>query len=77
MRVSTRTCYGLRALAEIAGGYPDRPIPLPEVASRQRVSLKYLEQVMAIHKAAKFARERGGMAGSGRPDCSLHSRMPR
>lgn len=63
MRISTRTRYGLRALADLARGYPDRPIPLAEVARRQRISVKYLEQVVAILKAAKLVKPIRGVNG--------------
>lgn len=46
MLISTRGKYGLRVIIDLAehdnGGY----IPMKEVAERQKISLKYLEQIL-------------------------------
>jgi len=63
MRISTRTRYGFRALAELAKGYPDKPISLKQISSHQNVSLKYLEQVIAALKAAGIVRAVRGNSG--------------
>ena len=48
MMISTRGRYALRVLADLAehggGGF----IPLKEVAERQEISLKYLENIMTV-----------------------------
>lgn len=63
MQVSTKTRYGMRAIADMAEGYPDRPISLREIAKRQRISQKYLEQVAAVLKSAGIIRSVRGPAG--------------
>lgn len=63
MKIPTRTRYGLRAMAEIARGYPEQPITLREVSERQGLSLKYLEQLVARLKAAGLVRSVRGVHG--------------
>lgn len=63
MRISTRTRYGARALAELAAAYPVGPVPLRELARSQRLSVKYLEQIMARLKSAGLVRAVRGMRG--------------
>lgn len=31
---------------EIAGGYPDRPVPIKDISEKQAVSVAYLEQIL-------------------------------
>jgi Rrf2 family protein len=63
MRICTRTRYGARALAELAAAYPVGPVPLRELARSQRLSVKYLEQIMARLKSAGLVRAVRGMRG--------------
>jgi Rrf2 family protein len=46
LRLSTKGQYGVRAMFEIAQGYPDKPVPIKEIAERQAVSVAYLEQIL-------------------------------
>ncbi|MBI4689510.1 MAG: Rrf2 family transcriptional regulator [Nitrospirae bacterium] len=46
LRLSTKGQYGVRAMFEIAKGYPDKPIPIKEISERQDVSVAYLEQIL-------------------------------
>lgn len=63
MKIPTRTRYGLRAMVEIARGSPERPITLREVSENQGLSLKYLEQLVAMLKAAGLVRSVRGVNG--------------
>ncbi|WP_320130326.1 Rrf2 family transcriptional regulator [uncultured Sphaerochaeta sp.] len=45
MKISTRGRYGLRLLVDLAENHQDHPIALSQVAERQGVSEKYLQQV--------------------------------
>ena len=63
MQISTKTRYGMRAIADLAEGYPDRAISLREIAKRQRISHKYLEQVAAVLKSAGVVRSVRGPPG--------------
>ncbi len=63
MRLSTRTRYGARALAELAAAAGDDAVPVGTLAARQRLSPKYLEQIMATLKAAGLVRAERGRDG--------------
>jgi Rrf2 family protein len=63
MRLSTRTRYGARALAELAAAPGDAAVPVAALAERQRLSPKYLEQIMAALKAAGLVRAERGRDG--------------
>ena len=52
MKLSTRTRYGIRAMAELARNYGQGPMQLRMIAKKQDISTKYLEHLMAILKAA-------------------------
>ena len=44
--ISTRGRYALRVMIDLAEHYPDGYIPMKIIASRQNISLKYLEQIL-------------------------------
>lgn len=46
LRLSTKGQYGVRAMFEIARGYPDRTVSIKEISDRQEVSVAYLEQIL-------------------------------
>jgi len=46
LRLSTKGQYGVRAMFEIAKGYPSRPTNIKEISERQEVSVAYLEQIL-------------------------------
>lgn len=46
MMVSTRGRYALRVMIDLAEHSPEGFIPMKEVAARQGISLKYLEQIV-------------------------------
>jgi len=46
LRLSTKGQYGVRAMFEIARGYPEKPVPIKEIAEKQAVSVAYLEQIL-------------------------------
>lgn len=48
MRLSKRTRYGFRLMVELARSFEKGPLSLKEIAARQNLSLKYLEQIV-IH----------------------------
>ena len=52
MKLSTRTRYGIRAMVELARHYDRGALRLKSIAQRQDISVKYLEHLMAILKAA-------------------------
>lgn len=63
MRLSTRTRYGIRAMLELAENVGRGPLQLRIIAHRQDISVKYLDQLMAILKSAGFVRSIRGSKG--------------
>ena len=57
MKVSTRVEYGMQALADIAlySGTGD-VVSAPDIAERQKISHKYLEQILTRLKHAGLIR---------------------
>ncbi|OHB54520.1 MAG: AsnC family transcriptional regulator [Planctomycetes bacterium GWF2_50_10] len=52
MKLSTRSRYGVRALLELAIDYDKGPLQIKTIAEREKISNKYLEQLIAILKAS-------------------------
>jgi len=63
MKLSTRTRYGLRALLELAKNYGKGPLQLKVIAKQQDISVKYLEQLMAVLKLAGIVKSVRGPSG--------------
>ncbi len=63
MKLSTRTRYGVRAILELAMSGNKGPLQLKIIAQRQDISVKYLEQLMVVLKAAGFVRSVRGSKG--------------
>jgi Rrf2 family protein len=64
MKISTRTRYGARALAELASVYPQSMLSIKELGERQKISPKYLEHIMRLLKAARLVNSvRGNQGG--------------
>jgi len=63
MKLSTRTRYGIRAMLELAENYDKGHLQLKIIARDQEISVKYLEQLMTILKAAGFVRSVRGLKG--------------
>lgn len=68
--VSTRGRYALRVLIDLAEHDSGNYIPMKEIAARQGVSLKYLEQIMPVlmkNKVVDGASGKGGGYKLNRP----------
>ena len=64
MKVSTRVEYGMLALADIALHTEDGPsVSAPDIAERQNISQKYLEQILTHLKQAGLIRAQKGLRG--------------
>ena len=63
MKLSTRTRYGCRAMVELALNYGEGTMSLQEIASRQDISVKYLDQILAPLKTAGLIRSIRGARG--------------
>jgi Rrf2 family protein len=63
MRVSKRTDYALRALFTLVDHYPGAPIPIRELARRNDVPKRFLEQIMLDLKAQGWVDSVAGIRG--------------
>lgn len=72
MKISTRGRYGTRMMLDLAAHHDQGPTPLREIAKRQDLSVKYLEQLVIPLKAAGYIRSvrgaRGGYTLARKPD---------
>lgn len=62
MRISTKGRYALRMMIEI-GLHPDRCTKISEVAARQQISDKYLEQIVTLLIRAGYVKSVRGAQG--------------
>jgi Rrf2 family protein len=64
MKLSTRSRYGTRLLLDIAQHYNQGPVQLGDIAGRQDISAKYLEQIIIpLKKAHLIETVRGPKGG--------------
>lgn len=63
MRLSTRSEYGLRAMAALATRGETHPVPLRELANSESISEQYLEQIFVELRRAGFVRSVRGAKG--------------
>jgi len=63
VKISTKIRYGTRAMLELACHYGEGPIELREIAKREDISLKYLEQVIVPLRTAGLVRSARGSKG--------------
>lgn len=63
MRLSTKSRYGLRALFDIAYHAENRPVQIQDIARRQEISPRYLEQIFQNLKRAGLLKSKRGPRG--------------
>ena len=63
MKISTRGRYGVRLLIDLAEHPKEDRVALAVIAERQRISVRYLEQVAVILRRAGFIRSVKGASG--------------
>ena len=63
MRLSAKGEYALRALVDLALQEGDGLVPIQDIAARQHIPQRYLEQVLLALKRAGLAEARRGSAG--------------
>ncbi len=63
MKISTKIRYGARAMLELAFHYGEGPIELKEIANKENISLKYLEQVINPLRAGGLVKAVRGSKG--------------
>ncbi len=63
MKISTRARYGVRAMLDLAIHYEAGPVLVKDIARRQQISGKYLEQILITLKLVGLVRSIRGMHG--------------
>lgn len=63
MKISTKGRYALRLMLDIALHDSEKPVRIKEIAERQQVSDKYLEQIVSVLNKAGFVRSIRGPQG--------------
>jgi Rrf2 family cysteine metabolism transcriptional repressor len=63
MSITTRSEYGLRALALLAEQLGDERLSASEIARREEIPIKYLEQILSSLKRAGLVQSRAGAHG--------------
>lgn len=63
MQLSTKVRYAARAMIELALNYKVEPIQLNDIACKQNISVKYLEQIMGPLRARGYVRTQKGSRG--------------
>tara|TARA_R100000988_G_C3957576_1_gene144444 strand:- start:203 stop:676 length:474 start_codon:yes stop_codon:yes gene_type:complete len=63
MKLSTKGRYAVMAMADLAGAATDGPVTLSDIASRQSISLSYLEQLFAKLRRADIVSSVRGPGG--------------
>ncbi len=63
MRISTKGDYATRAVQDLALHYNQGPIQIEEIARRQHLPARYLEQILLSLKRAGFLESKRGVSG--------------
>ena len=63
MKISTRGRYALRLMMDIAIHGEEKPVRIKDIAARQELSEKYLEQIISILNKAGFVKSIRGPQG--------------
>lgn len=63
LKLSTKSRYGTRMLVDMAQRYNQGPVQLGEIAKRQEISVKYLEQIIIPLKKARYVESVRGPKG--------------
>jgi len=63
MKLSTRSRYGTRMMLDLAQHYDEGPVQIGQIAKRQDISVKYLEQLIIPLKKADLIKSTRGPKG--------------
>lgn len=63
MKISTRGRYALRLMLDLAVSAPSEPVSLKDIALRQQISEKYLEQIISLLNRAGYVKGVRGAQG--------------
>ena len=63
MKISTRGRYALRLMLDLAKNQTGEPVSLKDIATRQGISDKYLEQIISVLNKAGYVKSVRGAQG--------------
>ena len=63
MKISTKGRYALRIMIDLAMNTGGKPVRVKDIASRQNISEKYLEQIIALFNKAGYVKSIRGAQG--------------
>ncbi|HMA99701.1 MAG TPA: Rrf2 family transcriptional regulator [Spirochaetota bacterium] len=63
MRMTTKVRYGLRFMIYLGFRYNSKPVQLREVAEQEKISVKYLEQIIPYFRAVGLISSKRGTKG--------------
>ena len=63
MKISTKGRYALRIMIDLAMNAGENPVRVKDIASRQDISEKYLEQIIALFNKAGYVKSIRGAQG--------------
>lgn len=63
MRLSTKGCYGLRAMVELGSSYGGGPVLMRTIAEKHGISRKYLHALLTTLRSAGLVRSVRGAGG--------------
>lgn len=63
MRISTKGDYATRAMQDLALHHDQGPIQIEDIARRQHLPVRYLEQILLSLKRAGFLESKRGVSG--------------
>ena len=63
MKISTKGDYATRGMQDLALHYGKGPIPIEDIARRQHLPVRYLEQILLSLKRAGFLESKRGVSG--------------
>jgi Rrf2 family transcriptional regulator, cysteine metabolism repressor len=61
--LSSRTQYALRALLDLCAHQDEGPVLIQDIAERQNIPLKYLQQILGAMREEGFVKSRKGPGG--------------
>jgi len=73
MKLSTKSRYAIRALLDLVDSYVDKPVSIRDIAERQNVSLRYLENIFHDLKREGILKSTKGKNGGFVPPPNIES----
>jgi Rrf2 family protein len=64
MKLSKRGEYGIKAMIDLASGWPERPVvQIKDIAEHEQIPAKFLEQILLLLKHAGLLQSKAGSGG--------------